>query len=377
MPRKTNFTANGSNYYRVTATVGKNADGTPIRKQFYGVSKKEAQEKKAEYMAALKDGLSVDYDKATFGVAFKHWLENVKRHAITVTTYDKYSRLHRLYIVGCELAGMRLVDVKAANIQAYYNTLIESTTANNIHEINKLLKTFFGYCIKNNSLVRSPLLAVELPKTPTQPERNTALSDTDIKKLVQACKEDMKHFPFLFLCFSGLREGELLALTFKDLDFKTGMINVNKAVKQLTIDGEYQTIVSEPKTAASVRSVPILEEIKPMLIEHISRVRQSHNVISMSGDFLLFPSDTGTYRDRTNLLKAFKRLCVKLEIDKGCTVHSLRHTYCSILARKGVSLLEASRLMGHADINTTAKVYSHVSDDDKKNAVQKLAAYFN
>ena len=206
----------------------------------------------------------------------------MKRHAITVTTYDKYSRLYRLYIAGCGIAGMRLVDVKTANVQAYYNALMDVTTANNIHEIHKLLKTFIGYCLKSDNLIRSPLLAVELPKTPTQPERNTALPDADIEKLVYACKEDMKHFPFLFLCFSGLREGELLALTYKDVNLKTGMISVNKTVKQLTIDGEFQTIVSEPKTPASVRNVPILLEIKPMLFEHIARVRQSRNVVFRS-----------------------------------------------------------------------------------------------
>jgi len=115
MPRKTNFTTvdnhgNENHYYRTTATVGKNADGKPIRKQFYGSSKKEAEQKRDEYMAGLRQGLSVDYDKATFGIAFKHWLEHVQRPAIALSTYAKYESLHRLHIATGGLVGMRLIE---------------------------------------------------------------------------------------------------------------------------------------------------------------------------------------------------------------------------------------------------------------------------
>ncbi len=185
-----------------------------------------------------------------------------------------YESFHRLHIADCGLSGMRLIDVQAANIQAYYNSLLETTTAKNIHQINKILKTFFKYCLKADILVKNPLLAVELPKITAQSETNTALSDNDIEKLVQACKEDMKYFPFVFAVFTGLRAGELLALTYKDIDFKESMISVNKSVKHLTVEGKYRPILSEAKTPASIRRVPILEEIRPMLQAHILHVRE-------------------------------------------------------------------------------------------------------
>lgn len=376
MPKKTNFSVNGSNYYRVTATVGKKPDGSPIRKQFYGDSKKAAEQKRDEFLAGLRQGLSVDYQKNTFCKAFEHWLNHVQRHSIGLSTYAKYETFYRLYISDCALAGMRLIDIKAANIQGYYNSLLEKTTAKNIHQLNKILKIFFKYCLKADILIKNPLLAVELPKTPNEPEKNTALSDSDIEKLVAACKEDIKYFPFVFACFTGLRAGELLALKYKDIDFKDGMISVNKSVKYLTVDGEYKPLLSEAKTVASIRRVPILEEIKPLLQAHILHIRGASRVLSIKGDFLLFPSATGTYREQNNFLQAFKRLCDKLDIQEGCTIHSLRHTYCTILARQGVSLLDASRLMGHSNVSITARVYSHVTDNEKKNAVQKLAAYF-
>lgn len=369
MPRKTNFTVNGYHYFRTTITIGKRADGTPVRKQFYGTNKKAAEAKKNEYISALQKGLSVDFQKHTFGTVYVHWLEQVQRPTVGISTYIKYEALYRLYIADCPFSGMRLVDIKALQVQSHYNCLLEKTTAKNIHQLHKQLNKFFNYCIKTDMLTRNPLLGVELPKLLKTTELNTALHDCDIQKLVAACKNNMKYFPFVFACFTGLRAGELLALTYRDLDLTTDMINVEKSVKYLTLDGKFQFLLSNVKTGAGVRRVPILAELKPLLLEHIKN-------LSVSDDRLLFPSATGTYREHSNFLQAFKRLCNKLEIRTGCTIHSLRHTFCTILARRGVSLLDASRLMGHSNVNITAKIYSHITDADKKNAVQKLSIYF-
>lgn len=377
MPKKTNFTANGNSYFRTTATIGKTPDGKPIRKQFYGSSKKEAQAKKDEYMLGLRQGLDIDYDKNVFGVTFSHWLNFVHRHSIGAHTFNCYNCIHRRYIADCGLAGMRLVDIKTVNIQSFYNDLLNKTTVINIHQTHKLLRIFFGYCLKADILVKSPLLAVEPPKLPMQAEpKNTALSDADIDKLLSACNDNLEYFPFVFACFTGLRCGELLALTYKDIDFESGMVSVNKSIRYLTIDGESQPLISSAKTAASVRRVPILEPIQDMLRTHIIDIRKNVDVFNIDGDFILFPSATGDYRGHRAFLRSYQRLCDKLGIDKGRTIHSLRHTFCTILARQGVSLLDASRLMGHSNINITAKIYSHVSDDDKKNAAQKLNTYF-
>ena len=377
MPKKTNFSANGNNYYRTTATIGKGADGKPLRKQFYGTSKKEADTKREEFMAGLRQGLSVDYQKNTFGKSFEHWLEHVHRYKIALPTLDKYQRFHRLYIADCGLVGMRLIDIRSANVQAYYNSLLDKTTAKNIHQIHKLLKIFFNYCVKSDILIKSPLLAVVLPKVPMKTEStNTALMDDDIGKLVVSAKDDIKYFPFVFACFTGLRGGELLALTYKDLDFKEGMINVNKSVRYMKVDGEYKPLLSDTKTEASIRRVPVMDAIQGLLQAHIRHILGGANIIPL-GDFLLFPSATGTYREQNNFRQAYQLLCDKLGIEKGRTIHSLRHTFCTILARQGVSLLDASRLMGHSNINITAKIYSHVSENEKKSAIQKLSAYFN
>jgi len=144
----------------------------------------------------------------------------------------------------------------------------------------------------------------------------------------------------------------------------------------LSVDGSYKPLLSDTKTAASIRRVPVLDEIQELLREHIQAVTQTTNIFTIGVDFLLFPSAAGTYREQNNFREAYQQLCNKLGITKGNTIHSLRHTFCTILAQQGVSLLDASRLMGHSNVGVTANTYSYVTENDKKNAVRKLAAYF-
>lgn len=378
VPRKTNFEVNGQNYYRVTATAGKKPDGSPIRKQFYGTSKKEAETKRDEYMANIKKGLAVNYDKALFGVAFQSWFEDVLRPSVTLSTYKRYEIDYRLRIADSELKSMRLTDIRAANVQAYYNSLLYRCSPKTVRAVHKLLSRFFGYCVKADIVLKNPLLAVDLPKVETLAEINKALPDSDIDKLLQVAQGNIRHFIYTFAMFSGLREGEILALTHKDIDFDEGVIRVNKSVKYLTVDGVYRPVVNVPKTSNSIRTVPILDAIRGLLKEYMRYEKEKHLKcgVPFSQKSVLFSSDTCTYREAPNLLRSLKRLCKRIDIEPT-TFHSLRHTFCTILAKQGVPLKTASMLMGHSDISITARIYTHVDDAEMKKGIEKLSAYFN
>ena len=376
MPRRTNFTnQNGNTYFRVTAVVGKNPDNTPIRKQFYGESKKQAEAKRDEYLSGIKKGLAVNYDKATFGAAFKSWFEDVLRPNISVSSYSRFEIDYRLRISNCNLCSLPLIDIRSANIQSFYNSL--TCTPKTVHSVHKLISMFFRHCLEADLIIKNPLLAVKLPDIEEIKKTNTALSDNDINKLLQEARKNPKNFIFVFAIFSGLREGEILALTHKDIDLSNDIINVNKSVKHLTVNGAYAPILTTPKTKSSIRTVPILGAIKKLLKAHISKEIEKHFKlgIPLTKDSVLFSSDACTYREAPNLLRSLKRLCKRIGIEET-TFHSLRHSFCTILAKQGVPLKTASILMGHSDISVTAKIYTHVDDAEKKKGIEKLAVYF-
>jgi len=377
MPAKTNTQINAHAYYRVTATIGHDPDGLPIRKQFYGSSKKEAEAKRDEYMNNIKNGLAVGFDKLTFGAAFDAWFEDVLRPSVSLTSYIRYENDYRLRIRGCALSSMRLIDIRAAHVQSFYNGLLERYSVTTVRNAHKLMTNFFLYCVKADILMKSPLGAVELPRAPRQSDTNAALRDEDVAKLRQAVNDNPDSFIFVFAVFTGLREGEALALTFKDIDWENNVIRVNKTVKYLTVDGRYKPVLSDAKTRDSVRAVPILDAVSGLLRTHIQREKEKYFRLGIrfTPDSLVFSSSTGVYRESSNLRRALSRLCKRYDIPET-TFHSLRHTFCTILAKQNVPLKTASELMGHSNIAITAKIYTHVDDDEKRRAIEKLAVYF-
>jgi len=373
MPRKTNININGSDYFRVTATIGKNPDGKPIRKQFYGSSKKEAEAKRDEYISSINKGLSANFDKAVFSHVFKTWFDNVLKPTVTMSTYERYEYKYRIRIKESVLSGMKLTEIKSINMQGYYNGLLEKYSVNTVHSTHKLLTSFFNYCVKADLIIKSPLIAVELPRIKPDKREFEVLSQQDIPKLIEVANTNKDYFLYMFAAFTGLRQGELLALTHNDIDFKENVIHVNKSVKYIMVDGVYKAVVSATKTPSSVRDVPILEPLKEPLKRHM---RPDSNIIQFNTSNILFASETGTYREASNVRKGWARAIKRLKIN-DIQFHGLRHTFCTLLAVMGVPLKTASILMGHSDISVTAKIYTHVDNQELKKGIEKLAVFFN
>lgn len=128
MARKTNYNKNGNEYYRVTATIGRDANGKLIRKEFYGKSKKEAEDKRDEYLNGIKNGLNIDYANISLGELMHLWLFEIIRISskIKPSTFQRYEGIYRNYILNSEIYGMKLCDLKAIQIQRYYNKLYEN-----------------------------------------------------------------------------------------------------------------------------------------------------------------------------------------------------------------------------------------------------------
>jgi len=377
MPSKTNTTINNHDYYRVTATVGHDSDGAPIRKAFYGTSKKEAEAKRDEYKDNIKNGLSVGYDKLTFGAALDAWFNDVLRPSVSLSSMKRYESDYRLRIHGCVLSSMRLIDIRAAHVQSFYNGLLEGYTVNTVHNAHKLMTNFFGYCVKADMVVKNPLLAVQLPSSrQVAASCGKALTPQAVDKLLAHAAQDTSAIIYAFAILTGLRRGELLALTHSDID--DDVIHVTKSITHMVVAGEYKAVLTPTKTATSVRDVPIMSTLKPLLATHIKAEKLKHLRIGVPcrADSVLFSSATCGYRDARNVLRGLQRLYKRLELAET-TFHALRHTFCTILAEQGVPLKTASVLMGHSNISITAQIYTHVDEAEKRRAMEKMAARFN
>ena len=163
----------------------------------------------------------------------------------------------------------------------------------------------------------------------------------------------------VLLCgFTGVRAGELFALKWRHVNFERGVLQVRESVHR----GQF----GPPKTRSSVRDLPLGNILLAALLEHRKRFQQC------SPDELLFPSRSGTALCRNNLLRrVIYPACERAKIPRTGW-HGLRHLHATVLSEAGEPLKVAQAQLGHADLQTTLGVYTHVMPESQRRAVAKI-----
>lgn len=375
MAKKTNFEVNGNKYYRVTRTIGKKADGTAIRKTFYGSGINEANQKADEYMNNIKNGLVHNFRELTLNELMYSWLFDFLHQSshIKPSTFQRYESIYRNYIKNSNIAGLRICDITNLKLQKYYNNLSENNfTYSQIKTLNKILTTFYNWCIDNDYVLKNPCTKINIKgdKNSIITAKNKEVeifSEEEIKILKKKLKGHKYELLILLDFATGLRQGELLALDWKNIDLKNKKIKVSQTVKEVYIyknseDKHIETIFQAPKTENSIRELPIPNNIITML-RHIEPKKG-----------LLFCDDYNNPLKAKRIFDFWKKLLTNCNIPYK-KFHSIRHTYASMLLKNGVDIETVAELMGHTAISIT-QLYLHSSNDQKQNAVDKLNYLF-
>ncbi|AGK95173.1 tyrosine-type recombinase/integrase [Clostridium pasteurianum] len=386
MPTKTNVIKNGQQYYRVYLELGRDSEGNRKRKEFYGRSKKDAEAKLEKYKNGLHLGLSTDYDTLTIGKTCKLWLFEKVKNSVKPSTFERYEAVYRLYIKPSPLYSVKLKDLKSLIIQQYYNSLIKNgKTPNVVYNLNKLLKMFLNYCVAEGFIVKNYCS----PKSISIPMENKN-SDDSIKvftveeqnKFIEAVGGHRLKALFLLDLGTGLRIGELIALTWNDIDLVNYTLSVNKAIKGTSIfegdNKKYHLIEQTPKTKSSYRTIPFPRSLVPILEQY--KEKKESEKEKFGNDYIkneyVFCTPIGSVIDPNNLRGMYRRILKKAKIDYK-KFHSLRHTYATRLFEAGVPLKTVQTLLGHNDISITANIYTHVMPEEKVKAIDKINSIFD
>lgn len=375
MAKKTNFSVNGNEYFRVTRTVSHKADGTPIRKTFYGTGIKEANDKADSYMNKLKNGLVTNFENITIQELMQTWLFEFLHNSskIKPSTFQRYEGVYRNYIKDSEISGLKVHSVNLIQLQTFYNKLTkEKYTYSQIQTLNKVLKVFFNWCIVNGYAIKNPCLNVEIKGNKSEIINNKRkeveiLTEQEITTIKDYVKGTNFELLFLLDLATGLRQGELLALDWKHIDIKKQEIKVERSVKEVYIydDEEHkhiETVFQTPKTLTSFRTIPIPDMI-------INVIKNSDNKKG-----LLFHDVDGNPLKGKNVTTQWSKIL------KACNIphkkfHAIRHTYGSMLLKNGVDIETVAELMGHSAVSIT-QIYLHSTGNQKQDAVNKLNHLF-
>ena len=382
MANKTNCTINGKPYYRLTKTVGHkiNAAGNevPVKKQFYGENKKAAELKFTEYMNRRDQG--IDDKKQYFGIVADRWIYEffIKDNRLKDRTKDLYISAWNNYIKPLNFYHLPLEQVSTSTIQNAYNNM--DAPLSSIEAVNKLMRRFYKY-LEREGLARNITGSLVLPKKDVSVNKDknkiTVWTDEEVERILNHFDQAQEGFRLRFLVilayYTGCRISELLALKYED--FTEENISINKQVIEkpcFNRDGKttYTLSIDALKTSSSYRLIPLNEEVKKEL--EIHKIWQKEDMLENGyRTEYLFTTNTGGFYYRRNVSHALERYYKRIQVTAKY-FHTYRHTFGTNLCRKGIPIQVASSLLGHSDINITAKYYIDISMNEKKKAIEAL-----
>lgn len=369
----TNIEVNGKKYFRLQKTVGYKS-GKPIRKSFYGTSERDARNK---YEAWIEEQVRAEYEKRiadetmTFGMRAQQYVEDVLRVSQKYSTGTKYryERSYKVYVKDSELSDILMRDIRASDVQKYYNGL--DVSAQTIRGINKFMSAFCKWA-QLSGYSDNFMAAVEIPAKPENKRSDGIViwEDSEVRDIlrslnhVPACSARHRLFFFVHvLLYTGARISEAIALKYSD--FENGVVNIERQC--------YMGEIKEPKYG-SARQIPMHHKLEQALKAHRKWHKQDMKEHHYRTDYV-FTTSTGRLYDPVNIRRALRRFYEKRNIPYKHP-HAYRATFCTQLCRCGVPLEVASQLMGHKSMEVTAAHYTLVRQETKREAIDKLTYKF-
>lgn len=359
MAKKTNCTINGKEYYRIRKKIGVDANGKAIIKSFYGKNKTDAENQVKEWEENHRAG--VDKDEH-FSVFMNYYIENVflkDNHA--EGTKIRYKRVYNKYIKESEILNQyKMNEIGGQVIQKYFNSL--AVTYSTKVAIRNILTLFFRYA-ELQGYCRNPMDVIKISRDKVKTKGIVVFTNEEVKKIINSKKSGNNSYNrllFLFALGTGLRQGEILGLTYGDIE--NGKV---KVVKQVVNSDEGRKI-ADTKTENSIRYVPVPKT----LLGELEEMKKSHKATDY-----IFASRYGNLMDVNNLIRSYKRFLKSIGVPYK-DFHTLRRTYATMLCENGVDINTVASLLGNT-VAVVAKYYAFVSDKKKMEAADKIEDIFN
>lgn len=338
----------------------KNSDGEWKQKSKQGFSsKKEAKRAADEMLEKLKETvkyqINTDYENITFKEFSEIHLEHLKlyKEANTIELY-KLALKHFSAINNIKLIKITTLDIQ----RCVDNMIKKGLKHSSISTYLARIKVIFKASVEQYKIIISSPVDNVYVKMDKEDSNKKALTKAEFDLLIKKTTNPKYKVMFLLAGTCGLRMGEIIGLTWNDINFKTAKLNVNKQWKYL---GSKQCGFGELKSKNSYRTVPIPKDTLQALQEF-----KKHSVTDVYNRVIIYSRVQGI----SNLLKGyFKRVGFDI------TIHELRHTYATRLIANGVDFKTAAKLLGH-EVDQTLKTYSHVTDDMLLNASNVIKNIF-
>jgi integrase len=341
--------------------------GGPKRRYISGRRREDVRDELTMALSDRLGGLAFDAGALTVGDYLDCWMKDVEG-TVRESTHQRYG-----YVVGPHLkptlGGIKLKDLNPAQLRWFYRDRLDSgLSPASVHKLHVVLHKALKAAVADGLIPRNAAAGLKLPKLSR--EEIDPLSREEARRLLEAAKGDRLEALYVLALNTGMRQGEILALKWDDLELEAGTLRVRRT---LTKTGKVYT-TGEPKTRNSRRVIRLTGATVDALREHLSR--QLEEMGRMGSLYqpggLVFATEVGTLINPSNLRNRSLKPLLKAAGLRPVRFHDLRHTCATLLLSKNVNPKIVSEMLGHASVSITLDVYSHLMPDMQEKAAKAL-----
>lgn len=376
MSNKRNDNGNGSTRKRADGrwegryTVGFDPKtGKLIQRSVYGKTQKEVRQKLKAILADLDQGTYVEPTKLTVGEWLDIWLNEytVNVRPATRGAYEEHVRVHLKPYLG----RIRLDQLAPHQIQQAYNDLLRKRglSPKSVKNIHGVLHRALERAVKVGYLKTNISESAVIPKAEKTPL--TTMEDTDVAAFLKAIQGHPFENVMFVTVFTGMREGEVLGLTWDCVDFERNMLLVNKQHNRAKGEKEYH--FSDLKNSKA-RTITAAQEVMNVLKRQQELQKHWKKIAGPAWENsknLVFTNETGRYINNKTLYMTFKRIVKELGMP-DLRFHDLRHTYAVNSLRAGDDIKTVQENLGHSTASFTLSTYAHATPGMKRDSANRM-----
>lgn len=325
--------------------------------------------------------------KMTLNAYFDFWMQTFAKSGRKATTCTNYKSYYNSYIKDT-IGKKQIAKITKTDCQKIINEMIQngkkhSTMAN----LKSCLNIVFESALDDDIILKNPAKNLQIPHT--ESKKRNAIDQQQIELFMKYVKNSAQYsysYPaFVVLFNSGMRIGEMAALTWADIDFNANTILVNKSVNRYRkIDYGFTMAVSSPKSKSSIRNIIMNDVVRRELLKlkmksvnssaSLPYVDDSGNIRGEVSGFL-FLNSSGNAWNEPGFRELIKRIVERYNTDaqkegkerlESFCPHMVRHTYTSLAYSAGADVKIVSQNLGHASTSVTLDTYTHLTEDKKR-----------
>lgn len=347
--------------WQAVITVGYSAEGKRVRKWVYGETKRDVTTKLTRLQNQKLDGQLLTRERLTVAELLERWLTHWSPK-LAESSRLRYRQMAKSHI-NPHIGGMIVEKLQPIHVRALLDRLKEDGAGDRtIEYVFATIRRAMTLAVRIDLASVNPCSKIEPPKS--KPKPVAPPNAEGVARILMESEDSPYHALFVLAATTGLRQGELFALAWDDVDFDRGVLSVQRSLEEV----QGRLALKDPKSASGRRSVRLSSVAVEALHDHRKRLMAA----GKAGSPWMFTAADGGFLRKSNFERRVWSPIRKAAEATGVKFHDLRHAHASILLRESVHPKIVQERLGHSTIKLTMDTYSHLMPDAQDEAANAI-----